>query len=166
MVTCKEPLRMSFINHFKELLSKKLFEDFSIEYINNINNSEILDIGCNFIQNNVIKRAIDKIEKDKIIIDEIEKRKKKNQPLEPKSDLLAKINSLPDVLKPNPLGLTLDQYKIYEDFEKVYDSNRKEVLKKNNLIKMIIPLLKEFMVFTMQNVSKANDRYEICNIIK
>jgi len=161
MVTCKEPLRMSFINHFKELLNKKLSEEFSIEYINNINNSEILDIGCNFIQNNVIKRAIDKIEKDKIILEEIEKRKKQKL-WEPKQELLNKINSLPEVLKPNLNGLNPDQYKIYEDFEKVYDSNRKEVLKKHNLIKMIIPLLKEFMVFTMQNVSKANDRYKIC----
>jgi len=164
MVTCKEPLRMSFINHFKELLSKKLHEEFSIEYINNINNSEILDIGCNFIQNNVIKRAIDKIEKDKTVLDEIDKRKKKIS-IEPKSELLNKISSLPDVLKPNPNGLTPDQYKIYEDFEKVYDSNRKEVLKKNNLIKMILPLLKEFILFSMQNVSKADDRYEICILI-
>ena len=46
MVTCKEPLRSNFSSNLKEQLIKKGFDsEFISEYLVNMNNNEILDIG-------------------------------------------------------------------------------------------------------------------------
>merc|ERR1711957_425484 len=127
MVTCREPLRIGFNNQLKEIIGKKGLEMENIlePIYNSPNNIEILDIGCNYIQNFVIKRAIEKIEKDKTIIEELEKRKKQKA-IDVKPELISKIKLLPESLRPSSNGLTIDQFKIYEDFDKVYEKNKKE----------------------------------------
>lgn len=166
MVTCREPLRIGFNNQLKESLSKKGLEiDNILELIyNSQNNIEILDIGCNYIQNFVIKRAIDKIDKDKIILEELEKRRKQKT-IEIKPDLINKIKLLPDLLKPSSSGLTNEQYRIYEDFDKVYETNKKDyMIKKINLLKLIYPAIKEFLDNYTPNQTQTRmvNKYEIC----
>lgn len=166
MVTCREPLRIGFNNQLKETLGKKGFEiDNILESIyNSQNNIEILDIGCNYIQNYVIKRAIDKIEKDKTIMEELEKRRKQKS-LETKPDLISKIKLLPEILRPSASGLTNEQYKIYEDFDKVYETNKKDgITKKMNFLKLIYPAIKEVGDFYSPNQSEKNmiQKYEMC----
>jgi hypothetical protein len=164
MVTCKEPLRTNFSSNLKEQLIKKGFDSefLNEQLINNStnNNNDILEIGCNYIQNYVVKRAIDKIDKDKIIKDELLKRK--NQKPEEKSDVLKKMKNLPDLLRPNLNGLTFEQYKIYEDFDKVYEINKKDSQKNNTFIRMIIPALKEYFDTLQYNMKMAVKNYELC----
>jgi hypothetical protein len=163
MVTCKEPLRIGYNNQLKENFLKKGIEPETIEALNNtINNTEILEIGSSFIQNYVIKRAIDKIEKDKIIMEELDKRRK-GRPLEIRPDLVNKIKQLPEMLRPSPSGLTPDQMKIYEDFDKIYDRNNSGNTNYNNklaLLKKIIPALKE--VLDSYPSPKLINKYEMC----
>ena len=161
MVTCKEPLRSNFSSNLKEQLIKKGFDsEFISEYLVNMNNNEILDIGCNYIQNYVVKKAIDKIDKDKFIRDELAKRKV--QKPEDKNDIFKKIKNLPDLLRPNINGLTSEQYKIYEDFEKVYEINKKDSQKNNAFIRMIIPALKEYFDTLQYQPKIAIKNYELC----
>jgi len=163
MVTCKEPLRIGFNNQLKDILGKKGLEAELVEALNNtVNNSDILEIGSSYIQNYVIKRAIDKIEKDKVIIDELEKRKK-TKTLDIRPDFILKIKSLPDILRPNVSGLTSDQLKIYEDFERVTDKsgiNTSSQSSKIGLLKKLIPALKE--VLDSPPTPKIINKYEIC----
>lgn len=168
MVTCKEPLRIGYNNQLKEFLTKKGIENEIIEALNNtLNNTEILEIGCNFIQSYVIKRAVDKIERDKIIIDEMDKRKK-NKIIEAKPDLITKIKTLPEILRPNPSGLTADQYKIYEDFEHAYDSTSKYENNGGNnkitVLKMIVPALREVLDSYSSSTPQTRiiNKYEFC----
>jgi len=165
MVTCREPLRIGFNNQLKETLAKKGYEvDSILESIyNSQNNIEILDIGCNYIQNYVIKRAVDKIEKDKIILDELEKRRKQKN-IEVKTDLIDKISLLPESIKPSNNGLTNDEYKIYEDYDKVYEKNKKDhIIKKINFLKLIYPAIKEVSDFYSPNQPEKNmiQKYEM-----
>ena len=170
MVTCREPLRIGFNNQLKETLSKKGFKPENIldSILNSQNIIEILDIGCNYIQNYVIKRAIDKIDKDKTINEELEKRRRQKN-FEIKPELINILKSLPEPLRPYTTGLTNEQYKIYEDFDKVYDLNKKDSNnKKINLLKLIFPAIKEFLESYMANAnnqqsnSKIINKYEIC----
>lgn len=162
MVTCKEPLRIGYNNQLKDNLNKKGVEKETIETLNNnINNTDILEIGCNFIQNHVIMKAIDKIEKDRVIIEELDKRRK-NKPLEVKPDLIGKIKALPEVLRPHPNGLSNEQMKIYEDFDRVYDRNNAGSSLNNRLalLRKIIPALKE--VIDSFPSTKIVKNYEMC----
>lgn len=163
MVTCKEPLRIGYNTQLKDILSKKGLEAELVEALNNtVNNSEILEIGSSYIQNYVIKRAIDKIEKDKVIMEELEKRKK-SKSLEVKPELITRIKALPDILRPSYNGLTSEQLKIYEDFDKIYDrsgTNTSSHSSKIGLLKKLLPALKE--VLDSPPSSKIINKYEIC----
>jgi CCR4-NOT transcription complex subunit 1 len=166
MVTCREPLRIGFNNQLKEIIGKKGFDLESIlePIYNSPNNVEILDIGCNYIQNFVIKRAIEKIEKDKTILEELEKRKKQKS-IEVKPDLINKIKLLPESIRPSINGLTNEQFKIYEDFDKVYEKNKKEHQnKKLSFLKLILPAIKECLESYTPNqpIPKMINKYEIC----
>lgn len=166
MVTCREPLRIGFNNQLKESLAKKGLEIENIlELIHNSqNNIEILDIGCSYIQNYVVKRAIEKIDKDKAILEELDKRRKQKN-IDMKPDLLNKLKLLPDLLKPSSSGLTNEQYRIYEDFGKAYEINKKDYTnKKINLLKLIYPAIKEFLdsYSPSQTQTRLVNKYEIC----
>lgn len=183
-VTCKEPLRIGFINQFRDQLSKRGIE-IDNEFFASISKiNDILEIGSNFIQNYVVKRAIEKIEKDKTINEELEKRgKNKDTNLSPpetkdsssnqnqfSSGFInskiyniynTKLKNIPDVLKPSRNGLTPDQFKIYEDFENIIETDRKEnSVPRLTLIKMIAPAIKEFLE-TDQNSNFIN-KFDLC----
>ena len=97
--------------------------------------SGILEAGCFYIQNYVITIAVEKIENDEFIKKEIEIRKKgKHQEnVNYKSNITQKILQLPEQLKPSMNGLTSDQFKIYEDFEKINNSSNINVNMNNNI---------------------------------
>lgn len=181
MVTCKEPLRTTFINYLKEQMIKN-----SIEIIDSVSdvivqissNQEILDIGCYYIQNFVINKALDMMEKDKSILEEIDCRKN-NLNILGNAQFQLKINTLPDSIKykinpslcrstykPPENMVIYDINKVYEDFERVYDrqSRKDSALEKMSLIRMIVPALKEY---TDQSNNSGNSKFlqsklEIC----
>ena len=151
MVTCKEPLRSTFVNYLNENISK-ISQKFSSlvslsnssisielenchDIINKItSNQDILDIGYYFIQDIVIKRALEKLDKDKILHEEIDIRRKHNYVKN--SPIFQKIANLPKNLKANiHHSLNLEEnntnkdkcdtkndlIKVYNDFEKTFD---------------------------------------------
>ena len=124
-------------------------------------------MGYVYFQNNVVKRAVEKIENDNAFNEELNRRK--NTDFEIKKEVLEKINSLPKCLQPS-FGTQGDLYRIYEDFEKynvVSNDNlvfNKENTKKANFIKMIIPAIKEALNFVKipnTNLSKIIASYDI-----
>jgi CCR4-NOT transcription complex subunit 1 len=121
-VTCKDPLKLGFFNLVKDEVAKKGLEypQESHSKLNELINS-ILEIGCFYIQSYVVSRAIEKIEHDEVIKTQIEKREKgllqeinENDP-----QICEKVLQLPEPLKPNINGLTPEQIKIYEDFNRI-----------------------------------------------
>ena len=134
-VTCKDPLKLGFNNCVKEEILRNEI-DFSEEYINKLSEhlGGIIEAGCFFIQNFVVNIAIDKIENDEYIKKEIENRLKDKHKefINYKSSITLKVLQLPENLRPNINGLNCDQYKIYEDFEKININQSNHELNANN----------------------------------
>jgi len=170
MVTCKEVLKNHFLNQLKDVI-KKIY-GFGDELLNenyHFNHNEFLEMGYVYFQNNVIKRAVEKIENDTAFNEELLRRR--NNDYEIRKEVQEKINNLPKSLQPTGLVIQNELYKIYEDFDKynnvVSSENliiNKETLKKSNFIKMIIPAIKEALnsvKSSSTNLSKIIASYDI-----
>jgi hypothetical protein len=170
MVTCKEVLKNHFLNQLKDVI-KKIY-GFGDELLNenyHFNHNEFLEMGYVYFQNNVVKRAVEKIENDTAFNEELLRRR--NNEYEIRKEVQEKINNLPKSLQPTGLGIQNELYKIYEDFDKynniVSSENiviNKETLKKSNFIKMIIPAIKEALNSVKNsstNLSKIIASYDI-----
>lgn len=163
IVTCKDALKNNFLNQLKETFKKTYrFGDELNHERYYFNHAELLEIGYVFIQNNVIIKAIDKIENDTNLSEEISKRK--SIEYEIKKELYDKIKNLPSVLQPSK-SQSNDLARIYEDFEKNSIFLTGEINKKSNFIKIIVPAIKECLN-SIKN-SNANllsliSSYELC----
>ena len=128
-VTCKDPLRQGVIYQIKELFNKsKLEAIFDLVKVHP-SLSKIIEVGCQFIKEFVIRKAIEKIDKDEVLNEEIKKREngefaKHLQLIEtnPKdaTPTQQKILSLPSILRPNTTNsIVPDPIQIYEEFDKL-----------------------------------------------
>ena len=158
MITSKEPFRIEISKSMKRLLQNKKISQESIEKISQIHEDKYNDIGICFIYNNVIKNAIDKLEKDEEIRNEIERRRLNQNHYKQQDDLLAKMENLPEELKPNMNGLTESQYKIYENFDKIHeDYNKFEG--NRNFLNIVYNMLKEAIDQSNPSMTK---NYSVC----
>ena len=152
MVDSKEILKSSINKNF--LKYKNLEKEIIENLCNNVDNKYI-EIGCVFITNQVVKIAAEKILKDEDIIKQIENKKQNKIDKQQQKELLMKMKDLPDSLKPNPQGLTEEQFKVYENFEKKFKFENDSV--DNNFLNTVYQLLKEVI---KSNLNKTN--YEFC----
>ena len=159
MITSKEPFRIEISKSMKRILLQRLkLSQESIEKISQIHEDKYYDIGICFIYNNVIKNAIDKLEKDEEIRNEIERRRLNQFPFQKQDDLLAKVEVLPEALRPNLTGLTESQYKIYENFDKIHeDYNKFE--DNRNFLNIVYNMLKEAIDQSNPSMTK---NYSVC----
>ena len=163
LITCKEPLRIGYNQQLKDALLKKKLDPEFIEIVTNQSNNDLLDIGCSYIHNYVIQKAIEKIQNDESIIKEIDRRRK-NISFDIESEYVIKADLLPDILKPKITGLTPEQFKIYENFDKIYESYTKiESSPKMTSINIILSLLKEVLDnVDVNNINKTMKNYNVC----
>ena len=163
LITCKEPLRIGYNQQLKDALSKKKLEQEFIEIITSQPNNDLLDIGCAYIHNYVIQKAIEKIQNDEAIIKEIDRRRK-GISYDIESEYVIKADLLPDILKPKITGLTPEQFKIYENFDTIYESYTKnEPTQKMTWINVIGGLLKEVLEnVDPNNINKTLKNYNVC----
>ena len=158
MITSKEPFRIEISKSMKRILQSKKISQECIDEISQIHEEKYYDIGICFIYNNVIKNAIDKLEKDEEIRNEIERRRLNQFPFQKQNELLAKMEVLPEALRPNLNGLTESQYKIYENFDKIHeDYNKFE--DNRNFLTIVYNMLKEAID---QSNPSMNKNYSVC----
>ena len=174
LVTCKEPLRMSFTKKIKDYLTeKKIDEDTLEEVVKNKYTGELLNLGCSHIYNFVQKKAAEKVLQDEIIIKEIERRSSldingnKQFNFDNNSTLMKIVDKLPQSLKPNINGLTKEQLLIYDNYPKIYGESiilditqNIPIINSTNTIGNITHLLKD--VLDKPNSIKSFKSYEIC----
>ena len=165
LVTCKEPLRINYNIFLKDILQSKNYDEESIDLIANHSSSELLDIGCSYIHNYVIKKAIEKIQNDDTILNEIERRKR-NKMFDMKSELAIKSRMLPDVIRPLATGLTQEQLQIYDNYDKIYESYTKyeQTAKNSSVLNIIIKMLKEVLDSVNVGAARLTKNYEFCMI--
>ena len=83
-----------------------------------------MELGCQLIQKSVIERALQKVDQDNAIINEIENRRTASQHAREYRDESNAhyFERLPALLKPSPAGLTQQQFMVYEDFSRLTES--------------------------------------------
>jgi CCR4-NOT transcription complex subunit 1 len=162
LITCKEPLRIGYNQQLKDALLKKKLDPEFIEIVTNQSNNDLLDIGCSYIHNYVIQKAIEKIQNDEAIIKEIDRRRK-GISYDIESEYVIKADLLPDILKPKITGLTPEQFKIYENFDTIYESySKNEPSQKMTWINVIGGLLKEVLEnVDPNNINKTLKNYNV-----
>lgn len=116
LVASQRPLTEYFQQSLEESLSKYTFENKEKIIEATITNN--LDLGCAVIRNAVVKEALGEAIHDQEVMQAIEKRKlAKEKGASHYDENSAQIwSTLPEVLKPNPRGLTKEEMKIYEGF--------------------------------------------------
>ncbi len=115
-VTKKRPLAENLQQTLNEMLEKYHFDNKEKVIENILANN--LEIGCGLIRNAVVMEALGEASNDSEIIQAIEKRKlAREKGMSLFDGTTAQIwISLPDLLKPNPKGLSKEELKIYENF--------------------------------------------------
>ena len=174
LVTCKEPLRMSFTKKIKDYLIDKKIDDETLEEVVKMKyTGELLNLGCSYIYNYVQKKAAEKVLQDDTIKKEIERRSSvdingnKKFVFDNNSPLMKIVDKLPSSLKPNINGLTKEQLLIYDNYPKIYgetlsldNSQNNQIINNTNTIAHITHLLKD--VLEKPNSIKSIKNYELC----
>ena len=176
LVTCKEPLRMSFTKKIKDYLADKKIDAETLDEVVKMKyTGDLLNIGCSHIYNYVQKKAAEKVLQDETIAKEIERRSTLDRNgnkifnFDSNSNLMKIVNKLPDSLKPNIKGLTKEQLSIYDNYPKIYgesisndnnQNNNNQIINSPSTILHITHLLKD--VLEKPNSIKSMKNYDLC----
>eukprot|EP00899_Mesostigma_viride_P024080 jgi/Mesvir1/4857/Mv11131-RA.2 len=123
LVTCKEPLRVSMINHHKQLLAGANVEPSVLEQVINATTGDNLDLGCALIEKAATEKAVHDM--DEVLAPAYAARRKHReatgQPYYDVAQLSASRYpaALPESLRPAPGRLTVQQLRVYEDFGRI-----------------------------------------------
>lgn len=123
LVTCREPLKMSLTNFLKKKLEEFTFlTDADKDSIINAASRDNLDLGCALIKKAVIEKALEDINKDPAINEQLERRREaiaKREVFRNEFPISQEaIDIVPEQLRPRVGGLSEEEFKIYEDFQK------------------------------------------------
>ncbi len=123
LVTCRDPLKLTFQQCLVKMLEKLGLEDKAKEEIIDSAVLENLDLGCALIKKAVIEEAVESVSRDPLILEACERRKlfAAKGILFYDEMMVQSYNNLPPALRPSIGGLTRDEMAIYEVFGK---SNR------------------------------------------
>lgn len=127
MVTCKDPLRASMVNHMRALFTANGLNEVVAEQAAMLTVADNLDLVCAVIE----KAAMEKVtmEVDDALMNAFANRKKhrdqgNGHPQQPYFDMdifsMSRYPStLPEPLRPKPNGLGVNQLRVYEDFTRI-----------------------------------------------
>ncbi|KAI9272225.1 CCR4-Not complex component, Not1-domain-containing protein [Helicostylum pulchrum] len=128
MVTCKDPLRTSMVNHMRVLFTANGLSEVIAEQAAMLTVADNLDLVCAVIE----KTAMEKVtmEVDDALMNAFASRKKHREQQQQRGgaqpyfdmDIFAMSrypSTLPEPLRPKPNGLGVNQLRIYEDFTRI-----------------------------------------------
>lgn len=161
--TCKEMIRSNLKQHLRPIFEKNKFDIKVCVYIVEEIDQDFFDIVLPYIHNFVVKRATEKLLKDERIIEQIEFRKKNIIQEKPRKELIEKTKSMPKLLRPNKMGLTDKELKIYETFDKMREPFKKyEKKMKNNSSGVVLKLVNEAINQTHPTSQSIAKTYDLC----
>ena len=173
-MNAKELLKQHINSEFDKFLDKKKLERKTIEKIKQQPKQEFLSIGLDYIQNFINKEAPKILRENSLVKEVLEKRRQNsmnsnegnNVFIDNKHykdyDKIMKI--LPDQLHPNETCITDEEYKIYENFGKIFETMNntiKEENSRNSFLNTIYRILKEVLDNTAANKARILD-YDYC----
>ena len=170
----KDLLKQYICAEFDKILYKKNLTKKTIEKIKQQPKSEFLSIGLDYIQNFINKEAPKILRENSSVKEVLEKRRQNNMNnnggnnvfIDDKhyKDYTKIMKNLPDKLHPNETCITEEEYKIYENFGKLFESMNnsiKEENEKNSFLNTIYRILKEVLDNTAANKATILD-YDFC----
>ncbi|KDQ13139.1 hypothetical protein BOTBODRAFT_188668 [Botryobasidium botryosum FD-172 SS1] len=122
LVTCKEPLRSNMMTHLRHLLNEHGFTDQMVpEQVIMLIVADNIDMACNIIEKAAMDRAVAEVDEGFAAAYNSRRRHREQRPGQPFWDTNSSPSgfaaSLPDVLRVKPVGLQLQQSRVYEDFD-------------------------------------------------
>ena len=170
----KELLKQNINSEFDKILLKKNLSKKTIEKIKQQPKSEFISIGLDYIQNFINKEAPKILRENSLVKEVLEKRRQTNMNnnggnnvfIDNKhyKDYIKVMKILPDKLHPNETCITDEEYKIYENFGKLFETMNnsiKEESEKNSFLNTIYRILKEVLDNTAVNKATIID-YDFC----
>ena len=173
-MNAKELLKQNINAEFDKILEKKNLTKKTIEKIKQQPKSEFISIGLDYIQNFINKEAPKILKENSSVKEVLEKRRQSNINnnggnnvfIDNKhyKDYIKVMKILPDKLHPNETCITDEEYKIYENFGKLFKSMNnsiKEENGRNSFLNTIYRILKEVLDNTAANKARIID-YDYC----
>ena len=175
-MNAKESLKQNVNIEFKKILTKKNLSQKTIEKIIQQPKAEFLSLGLDYIQNHIYKEAPKILRKNSLVKEVLEKRRQKNSNNNNNNgnnvfidnkhykDYLKVMKILPDKLHPNENCISDEEFKIYQNFGKLFESMNnsiKEENEKNSFLNTIYRILKEVLDNTAVNKATIID-YDFC----
>ena len=163
----KELLKQYINTEFDKSLANKNLVKKTIEKIKQQPKSEFLSIGLDYIQNFINKEAPKILRENSLVKEVLEKRRQKSMNNDPGNnvfidnkhykDYIKVMKILPDKLHPNKTCITDEEYKIYENFGKLFESMNKSIKEENGrnfFMNTIYRILKEVLDNTATNKAR------------
>ena len=164
-------LMKQYINiEFDKILVNKNLTKKTIEKIKQQPKSEFLSIGLDYIQNFINKEAPKILRENALVKEVLEKRRQNNMNnnsgnnvfIDNKhyKDYIKVMKILPDKLHPNETCITDEEFKIYENFGKLFESMNKSIKEengRNSFMNTIYRILKEVLDNTATNKARIVD---------
>ena len=127
LVTSREPLRMSLLNHIREKFQNNPnIPSEVVEHLVNTCAKDNLDFGCSIIQKAVTDKALRKVSDDPTIKKALDLRRScrdHNIKFPPEENQNKYMQKLPHLLRHNTSGLTDEQFNVYQDFAKLLNKS-------------------------------------------
>ena len=142
-----DKLRRNIESNLEKYYKAKQLEKETINKIKDLPNYEYINIGLEYIKKFIMKEAQNKININKKVLDEIEKRKNGNFNLVKNdfyNDYVTKAkDKMPTILKPNEQYIKDNEYKIYENFKTNGFKLFEEDTNKSSFLNTVYRILKE-----------------------
>ncbi|CAD8144744.1 unnamed protein product [Paramecium octaurelia] len=132
MVTCREPLKVRITHYLKEGIEQIDLDNKTKETFVQTAAQENLDLGCALIRKAVIERALEDVNQDPSILEQLEKRQRCKEKGQQYRDEITQnqLKFLPEPLQPRISGLTEEEIRIYEEFGNKKKQPKQSVLQK------------------------------------
>ena len=173
-MNAKDLLKQNINTEFDKILDKKNLTKKTIEKIKQQPKSEFLSIGLDYIKNFINKEAPKILRENSTVKEVLEKRRQTNMNNNGENnvfidnkhykDYINAMENLPNKLHPNKTCITDEEFKIYQNFGKLFESMNntiKEESGKNSFLNTIYRILKEVLDNTAANKARIID-YDYC----
>ena len=162
-----DKLKSNIDSNFEKYYKAKQLEKETINKIKDLPNSEYINIGLEYIQNFIMNEARCRLNLNKKVLEEIEKRRHGNLNLLENDfyeEYIMIKNKIPDILKPNELCMKDNEYKVYENFKMNGYKFYEEDSDKSSFLNIVYRILKEVIDKADPGQNKVNiyKNYDLC----
>ena len=165
-----DKLKKNIDSNFEKYYKAKQLKKETINKIKELPNSEYINIGLEYIQMFIMKEAKNKLNINKKVLDEIDKRKNGNLNLNKNDfyqDYITKIkDKMPLILKPNEQCIKDNEYKIYENFKtngfKLFEEDKDKSSFLNTVYRILKEVIDKAVGDNSPNKINTYKNYDLC----